>query len=363
MASYLAPGMAVVGNGYIPGCGTKSYSGVPGLSLCIPSPSPPWEPTPKPSPTPEPTTKDCSRIYVNSSSAATCDAGWEASSEDVQLCLRTICPMMDVWAKAKYADPDMMVVGTGYDATCGPLPKDGGLGDSICVSSVPLPPTPKPTPTPTPAPAPTPLPTPTTAPIVNCYNISVQDGTACASGTRLLELNEVSECMTSICNWISDWSIVGYAVPGSAVVGGGYIPGCGTNTYSGVPGQMLCVSGTPKPTPAPAPTPKPTPTPLPTPGPTTFCSRIYVNSSSAATCDAGWEASSEDVHSCMDTICYMMDVWAKAKYADPDMMVVGTGYDATCGPQPKDGGLGDSICVASSMHAAKPDTPLVRFQG
>ena len=59
----------------------------------------------------------------------------------------------------------------------------------------------------------------------------------------------------------------------------------------------------------------------------------------------------------------MMDVWSKAKYADPDMMVVGAGINATCGPQPKDGGLFSLICVSSSMHAAKPDTPLVRFQG
>ena len=245
IVGYAVPGSAVVGEGYIAGCGTNTYSGVPGQTLCVsgtPKPTPAPGPTPKPTPTP----KVCSRIYINGSSAATCDAGWEASSEDVHSCLRTICRMMEPWSKAKYADPDMMVVGNGYDATCGPQPKDGGLGDSICVSSVPIPP--------------------------------------------------------------------------------------------------------------------PTPTPLPTPTPK-VCSRIYINGSSAATCNAGWEASSEDVHSCMDTICNMMEIWAKAKYADPDMMVVGAGYDATCGPLPKSGDVGDSICVSSSMHAAKPDTPLVRFQG
>ena len=42
--------------------------------------------------------------------------------------------------------------------------------------------------------------------------------------------------------------MVGYAVPGSVVVGDGYIAGCGTKSYSGVPGETLCVSsGTPTP--------------------------------------------------------------------------------------------------------------------
>ena len=122
---------------------------------------------------------------------------------------------------------------------------------------------------------------------------------------------------------MSDWDMVAYAAPGMVVAGDGYIAGCGTNAYSGVPGQVLCVSSG-------------TPLPTPTPTPTTLCSRIYVNSSSAATCDAGWEASSADVHSCMDTICPMMEVWSKAKYADPDMMVVGPAYNSTCGLLPKE---------------------------
>ena len=97
---------------------------------------------------------DCTAIVI--STTGNCINGAVLASDAVITeCLTSICATMDVWSKAGYANTAKMVVGTGYDATCGPLDKDGDLGDAICA----------PAGGPTPPPfGPTPPPGPTTKP-------------------------------------------------------------------------------------------------------------------------------------------------------------------------------------------------------
>ena len=60
------------------------------------------------------------------------------------------------------------------------------------------------------------------------------------SGWVLASLVSINECNLVLCNQISEWSMAGYAAPGAAYVGDGYIAGCGTKSYSGVPGENIC---------------------------------------------------------------------------------------------------------------------------
>ena len=63
----------------------------------------------------------------------------EATASDVTMCLSAVCSSpishLGIWDKVRYADPKMMVVGSGYNTTCGPLPKDGDLLEVLCVST------------------------------------------------------------------------------------------------------------------------------------------------------------------------------------------------------------------------------------
>ena len=64
-----------------------------------------------------------------------CVTGMElASAEYVSQCLATICAAMNHWGKVQYADPSMMLTGPGYNATCGPLSKEGTIGSMLCVA-------------------------------------------------------------------------------------------------------------------------------------------------------------------------------------------------------------------------------------
>ena len=288
----------------------------------------------------------CSDIYISTTGG--CSLGSRLATDvDVSSCLPVICYTIDVWSKAAYGNASMMIVGTGYDATCGPLTKDGDLGDAVCVSS--SVPTPKPKPTPKPTPS---TPTPTPQPAWNCSDIYITTMGGCSFGSRLASLEHVSSCLPVICATMDVWEKAAYADTSMMIVGSGYNATCGPLRKDGELFHAVCVSPS-------VPTPKPTPsTPTPTPQPAGNCSDIIISTNDV--CYAGMRfASPEEVSSCMAPICAAIDVYAKAAYADTSMMIVGSGYDATCGQLPKDGDFRGALCVLSSAPRPKPKpTPM-----
>ena len=175
---------------------------------------------------------NCSGIYI--SQRGDCHAGSRlATNKEVSSCLPVICDTMDVWSKAAYANTSMMIVGSGYDATCGPLTKAGDLEDTVCAwSSVP---TPKPTP-----PTPTPMPTPAG----NCSETLYisQRGDCPYAGSRLATNKEVSSCLPVICDMLPTWSKAAYADTSMMIVGSGYNATCGPLTKDGYLGDAVCAS-------------------------------------------------------------------------------------------------------------------------
>ena len=258
----------------------------------------PYTPPPPPQPA-----ASCSDIYI--STTGTCSLGSRLATDvDVSLCMADICAAMDVWSKAAYANPSMMIVGAGYDATCGPLTKDGDLGDAVCVSSS----------------HPTPQPYTPPPPAGNCSGIDIQpalhENSTCDAGSRLATEEDVSLCMHAICPLLGTWGVASYAVPNMVILGKGHEATCDITTASERPGEMVCVSSS---------------APPPTPQPAGDCSGIYIGT--ASTYHLGSRlATAEEVSLCMHTICALMDRWGMSGYAVPNMVVAGSGFQfPNCG--------------------------------
>ena len=238
----------------------------------------------------------CSDIIV---SPGGCESGTElASTEQVVACMPSLCAKFDTWGKASYADPNMMMVGYGYNATCGPMARAGDTGYALCVRTAPPP-----------------------APTNNCSQFTISTS-GCMTGMVLADAGFVDQCMPNICKAMDVWAQAKYAVPKMMVLGSGYEATCGARPTDSETGDAICMKSK------------------------NNCSRGVVVSTGG--CGSGSEIASADfVEECTAEVCKAMDVWAKAKYADPKMMVVGSGYDL-CGPKLKDTELGDTVCVRSS---------------
>ena len=192
--------------------------------------------TARPQPGP-PDTGNCSGMHISNSSISSaadkCDSGSQlATSEEVSSCLHTLCTdWLPAFGQAGYADPDMMVVGSGYTGTCGVLARQGNtVVDFVCVPG-PAPPTPSPD---------TPSPSPTSR---YCSVVHISPEFTCGFGTVLASSDIVLQCLPEICAEMDPLAKAKYADQGMMVVGRGYDSACGPQPADNYVGNVLCVPG------------------------------------------------------------------------------------------------------------------------
>ena len=144
-------------------------------------------------------TYDCSTFTIHEASSA-CPKGYElASLEYVDQCLPDICRQLPTWTFAKFAEIAQVLAGSGYNATCGPIPNRGApISALVCTLS--------------------------SDPCAQLFAVSEK---TCPFGTALAPADTVESCTAQLCEGLEVNSAYHYVDPTKMVVGRALNPSCG----------------------------------------------------------------------------------------------------------------------------------------
>ena len=144
-------------------------------------------------------THDCNTFTIKQVTTV-CPNGYElASLEYVDQCLPDICNKLPKYIFAKFADPHLMLVGSGFNTTCGPTQYSAPINALVCTPSN-----------------------------NTCAQLFVAaNEKTCPFGTLLAPADTVESCTAQLCEGLEVNSAYHYADSTKMVVGRALNPSCG----------------------------------------------------------------------------------------------------------------------------------------